>query len=396
MGSGSLSYYDALGVERDASSDEIRVAYRKQSLALHPDKNAYGDSLMKYINEAYGALSDKKKRAEYDRDQRRTDRGGNDIGRDSANAVALRRLKQQLENSEKKRAALMKNVFNLADEVDAAQEELSRSKQESKSLLAEKGRQIKKLQHDLRSSGREKKRIQDEVDYLKTESEILERENLGNKLRMEAYESKVEKVSRALREERRKSSDDVDRANERAREEVERVRNAMSERSACYRCNGDAATAEDCAVCEGSGAVQGIWTRCRNCDGTGSFSSVEGEKRSCALCSSKGAREGAFSVTCFKCGGRRNGKGCDVCYRGRIRGFNLQLCPFCRGEGDECENCFGRAYVSCRCGPSCVGHSRFEISKPASSLQMRLASANENVEHDWSAKFLTRNWKSPI
>ena len=49
----SCSYYDILGVGRNASSGEIRAGYKKQSIALHPDKNPYGAELMKLVNEAY-------------------------------------------------------------------------------------------------------------------------------------------------------------------------------------------------------------------------------------------------------------------------------------------------------------------------------------------------------
>jgi curved DNA-binding protein len=63
-------YYKILGVERKASSDEIRSAYRKLAMKFHPDKNP-GDKKaeenFKEINEAYQVLSDEQKRAHYDR-----------------------------------------------------------------------------------------------------------------------------------------------------------------------------------------------------------------------------------------------------------------------------------------------------------------------------------------
>jgi curved DNA-binding protein len=62
-------YYKILGVERKASDDEIKRAYRKLALKHHPDRNP-GDSLaedkFKEINEAYQVLSDPAKRARYD------------------------------------------------------------------------------------------------------------------------------------------------------------------------------------------------------------------------------------------------------------------------------------------------------------------------------------------
>jgi curved DNA-binding protein len=63
-------YYKILGVERKASADEIRSAYRKLAMKYHPDKNP-GDKKaeenFKEINEAYQVLSDAQKRAHYDR-----------------------------------------------------------------------------------------------------------------------------------------------------------------------------------------------------------------------------------------------------------------------------------------------------------------------------------------
>lgn len=62
-------YYKILGVNRNASAEEIRKAYRKLALKYHPDKNP-GDKAaeerFKDINEAYQALGDPQKRARYD------------------------------------------------------------------------------------------------------------------------------------------------------------------------------------------------------------------------------------------------------------------------------------------------------------------------------------------
>mmetsp|Transcript_23044 Transcript_23044/g.42296 ORF Transcript_23044/g.42296 Transcript_23044/m.42296 type:complete len:401 (-) Transcript_23044:247-1449(-) len=400
MGSGSLSYYEALGIERNALSNEIRDAYKKQSLALHPDKNVYGASMMKLVNEAYRVLYDEAERARYDREDR-GNRGSNSNGQNSA---VVRSLKLQLAESEHKRCMLKqgqdklkKKVIYLQDKVDVAREEADVAREElslSKALQSVQNGKNKHLQAKLHYSGQEQKRIENEADYLKSENDLLERESQDHKRRIDLYENKVERSSRALREERLKSSDDLARAEEKAKEKLEHAKTLLSERSVCYRCNGEATSTEDCTLCEGNGAIQGIWTKCHNCDGTGSFTSIRGTEESCAVCSSKGAREGILSMTCFKCKGRRSVKDCSICYRGKIKGFNLKLCPFCRGEG-TCENCCERAYVSCQCGSSCVGHKPNEISKPTtpSSLQRRIALGNER---DWKANFLTRNWLSPL
>ena len=63
-------YYKNLGVERKASNDEIRKAYRKLAKKYHPDYNPndkQAEERFKEVNEAYEVLSDSKKRAYYDR-----------------------------------------------------------------------------------------------------------------------------------------------------------------------------------------------------------------------------------------------------------------------------------------------------------------------------------------
>ncbi|HEX8991576.1 MAG TPA: molecular chaperone DnaJ [Anaerolineales bacterium] len=62
-------YYDILGVGRNASDDEIKSAFRKLARQYHPDVNKEPDAeeRFKEVNEAYGVLSDREKRARYDR-----------------------------------------------------------------------------------------------------------------------------------------------------------------------------------------------------------------------------------------------------------------------------------------------------------------------------------------
>ena len=61
-------YYKDLGVEKTASADDIKKAYRKKVRKYHPDvsKEKDADKITKELNEAYGVLGDAEKRAAYD------------------------------------------------------------------------------------------------------------------------------------------------------------------------------------------------------------------------------------------------------------------------------------------------------------------------------------------
>lgn len=62
-------YYSVLGVPRNASSEDIRKAYKRQALVFHPDKNPNSkeaEEQFKKISEAYSVLTDPNKRQIFD------------------------------------------------------------------------------------------------------------------------------------------------------------------------------------------------------------------------------------------------------------------------------------------------------------------------------------------
>src|SRR5207248_11802893 len=63
-------YYEVLGIQREATVDDIKKAFRRLAVKYHPDKNpndSTSEERFKEAAEAYEVLSDQEKRARYDR-----------------------------------------------------------------------------------------------------------------------------------------------------------------------------------------------------------------------------------------------------------------------------------------------------------------------------------------
>src|SRR5664279_2773501 len=70
MATEKRDYYEVLTVERGASGDEVKRAYRKLAVKFHPDKNPndpHAEEQFKELGEAYDVLIDPDKRSAYDR-----------------------------------------------------------------------------------------------------------------------------------------------------------------------------------------------------------------------------------------------------------------------------------------------------------------------------------------
>jgi curved DNA-binding protein CbpA len=80
------SLYEILGLEKDATAEDVKKAYRKKAQKAHPDRKGGSEDAMREVNDAYAVLSDADKRAHYDKT------GQNSAREPSIDEVAMQSL----------------------------------------------------------------------------------------------------------------------------------------------------------------------------------------------------------------------------------------------------------------------------------------------------------------
>jgi len=128
-----INYYELLGIKRDATPADVKKAWKKQSINLHPDHNRYGAELQKLVNEAYSVFIDESMRTWYDAE---LVSGANTSGGFNPDVIEL---EHELAESKRKCSTLKKKNAKLQKivEADNARKKLAEARNE----LAEKTRE---------------------------------------------------------------------------------------------------------------------------------------------------------------------------------------------------------------------------------------------------------------
>lgn len=170
----NLSYYEVLGVEPNATAEEIKNAYKKMSLANHPDRNPHGKMLMQHINAARDVLLDESKHSEYDRGSYQSIRQHN---LDSTLSSELRRLRSELVSSQRKAAELERQYIDARHSITQLRQHNS------------------VLEKDLSYEKQVRKQLQANQAMLEVQMEV-------NARKLNIYEDKLERISRERKEEK--------------------------------------------------------------------------------------------------------------------------------------------------------------------------------------------------
>lgn len=107
------TYYDILGVDKSASTNDIKIAYRRLIAKYHPDKGTYDKQAVLALNHAYQVLKDPKKRQSYDQTLHSND-FGQQVWRffDKAQSTFLQNFKDNFKDN----IEFLKNLKNPAND----------------------------------------------------------------------------------------------------------------------------------------------------------------------------------------------------------------------------------------------------------------------------------------
>ena len=345
-----LSYYDILGVTRDANADDIKSAYRQMAKALHPDKNKFGAQLMKRLNEANEVLSDAAKRLEYDRNSDRCDK--------KSDSNTSSKDEDEAEANKRKQTLIRPYLCVLCN--DIVKKEFRESSccaslccvdclvchTKSHHLCPN---EICKKPLDLSPFGstsswvKGSKFTQKQIDSVAPTHlcgrNVLPEDRERHNLVCPKFNTKCFKCSNQGKL-TAKSGDGIQCDSCKGLKYIPGL-----DWTKCFKCKGKGASA--CNGCLAFGALQGVWTKCFKCKSTGSYyDKILKVTDNCSACQTKGALCGDWTI-CFKC----NGLGqhfqeyfpgcssgswfhCNACNKkGALIGLNWIKCFKCKGRG---------------------------------------------------------------
>lgn len=130
-----MNYYDLLRISKDATQEEIKVAYINMIKAFHPDyyngSTEFAEEMSKEVNAAYSVLKDPEKRREYDRI---LEQNANHSDYDREKEQRIKEEQNRADEAEKRREEAEKRM----QEAEKRREEAEKRMQEAEDLLAKK------------------------------------------------------------------------------------------------------------------------------------------------------------------------------------------------------------------------------------------------------------------